>query len=303
MLGYLKELDLEGIEITTQGAEALIKILPSLKMLENLTLGEIDLDSKSETGLFQALKRLKYLTELNLKWVKITPDGVLALADVLPTLELLKILGLGEIKFNDGSEEYFFRAVGKLKCLKVLLLFCTKITKSGAEVLAQVLPSMLSLEEIILESVTFNNGSEEQLFRGVGKCKYLKGLGISGTEITQEGAVALADALSLLAFFETLILFNIVFVHGSDTKVFNDELIGKLKYLKELHLDYTKISQASTEFLTGILPTLHNLRKFALPNVQNNENETGDEVNDENETPISKLRTAAKRIPGLHVIG
>ena len=302
-LKCLKELYLECIKITPQGAEALIDILASLKMLENLTFGVIDLDRERETGLFQALKRLKYLTELNLKSFKITSGGALALADVLPSLKLLEILDLGEIEFNKESEGKLFLAVEKLKRLQKLSLRRTKITNNGAGVLAQVLPCLLWLEVITLESVTFNEGSEEQLFRGVGKCKYLKELSIYDTKITQKGAVALANALSSLVFLENLVLTWIVFVHGSDTKLFNDELKGKLKYLKELRLSATKISQASTEFLTGVLPTLHNLRKFSLPSVKSSKNKTGDEGNDENETPTSKLRTAAKRIHGLYVYG
>ena len=271
-LKYLKELNLGCIKITPQGAEALIDILASLKMLENLTFGVIDLDSERETGLFQALKRLKYLTGLNLKWFKITSGGALALADVLPSLKLLEILDLGEIEFNKESEGKLFLAVEKLKRLQELSLLGTKITNNGAGVLAQVIPCLLWLEVITLESVKFNKGSEEQLFRGVGKCKYLKELSIYDSKITQKGAVALADALSSLMLLEKLVLNTIVFVHGSDTKLFNNELKGKLKYLKELYLYKTKISQHSTEFLADVLPTLHNLRKYASPNVQNNEN-------------------------------
>ena len=281
-LKYLKVLDLCSIKITQQGVVTLINMLPSLKMLESLTFSEIDLDSESETGLFQALERLKYLTELNLEWVKITPDGALALADVLPTLELLKILRLGENEFNEKSNEQLFLAVKKLKHLQELWLWRTKITNNGAGVLAQVLPCLLSLEQITLRSVKFNEGSEEQLFRGVANCKYLKKLSIYDTKITRKSAVALADALSSLTFLEQLALCSIVFVHGSDTKLFNDELNGKLKYLKKLSLYKTKVSQDSIEFLTGVLPTLYNLREFTLPKVQNNENETGDEMSDEN---------------------
>ena len=92
---------------------------------------------------------------------------------------------------------------------------------------------MLSSEEITLRSVTFNKGSEEQLFYGVGKCKYLKELSIYNTKITPKGAVALAEALSSLTLLENLVLNTMVFVHVSDTKLFNDELNRKLKYLKE----------------------------------------------------------------------
>ena len=302
-LKYLRELKLKCIKITPQSVVTMIKVLQSLKMLEILTLGEVDLDSENETGLFQALKGLKYLTYLNLEWVKITPEGALALADVLPTLKLLKILRLGENEFNEESDKKLFLAVEKLKRLQELWLRRTKITNNGARVLAQVLPCLLSLEQITLSSVKFNQGSEEQLFRGVGKCKYLKELSICDSKITQKGAVALAEALSSLVFLENLVLNRIVFVHGSDTKLFNDELKGKLKYLKELILCVTKISQESTEFLTGVLPTLHNLRKFTLPSVKSSKNKTGDKGNDENETPISKLKTAAKRIHGLYVYG
>ena len=312
-LKYLKNLNLYRTTITPLGVEALIKILPSLQLLENLVFGKINFGSDSEVRLFYALGKLLYLKNLDVSEINITPPGAEALAQVLPSLQLLESLWLGKIEFSQGmnQDKQLFGAVGKLKYLKELNLCYSKITETGARALSDVFPSLHWLEEIILKHIEFDEGSETQMFHALGKLKCLKKLKIIVIKSTQTGAVALAEAFSSLQLLEELTLHTIDFDNESDTQLFH--AVGKLKYLKHLCLYKTKITQASAKIITKVLPTLRNLRMFGLPIIQssenetddeeNDENETDDEENDENKTPLSKLRTAAQRIPGLYIYG
>ena len=300
-LKYLKHLDLLYAKITPLGVEALIKILPSLQLLENLVFGKINFDSGSEARLFQAVGKLLYLKFLFVSLITITPPGAEALAQVLPSLQLLETLNLGEIEFSQGKDpgRQLFHAVGKLKYLRILHLWRTKITETHTMALADVLPSLHWLEQIYLEVIKFDEGSETQMFHALGKLKCLKKLGIYKIRITQTDAEALAKAFSSLQLLEVLLLEKIDFDNEIDTNLFH--AVKKLKYLKTLSLRYTKITQASAKILTKVLPTLLNLRAFRLPIIQSDESETDDEENDKNETPLSKLRAAAQRIRGLYI--
>ena len=296
-LKYLKDLNLLHTKITPLGVEALIKILPSLQLLENLVFGEINFDSDSEVRLFYAVGKLLYLENLGVAEINVTRPGAEALAQVLPSLQLLESLWLGEIEFSQGmnQDKQLFGAVGKLKYLKKLDLSHSKITETGASALADVFPSLHWLEEIILEYIEFDEGSEKQVFHALGKLRYLQKLKIYNIKITQSGAKALVEAFSSLQLLEELALGEIDFDNEIDTQLFH--AIEKLKYLKFLSLRHTKITQASAKILTKVLPTLRNLRELMLPIIQSSENET----DDENETPLSKLRTAAGHIPGLEI--
>ena len=307
-LKYLKALNLFDAKISPLGVESFIKILPKLSLLENLVFGKNKFDSGREAEQLHAVGKLKYLKILDVSANRITPPGAVALAKILPSMKLLEQLLLGDIEFNEESEKQLFLALGKLKYLKELHLWRTKITINGAKALADVLPSLYLLKEINLRIIKFDKGSEEQLFHALGGSKYLKTLYIYKTKITLAGAKALAEAFSSLKLLEELVLAEIVFDDESDTQVFH--AVEKLKYLKKLDLRETKITQASVEILTNVLPTFRNLKKFGLPIIQssenetddeeNDENETDDEENDENETVLSRLKTAAKRIPGLY---
>ena len=298
-LKYLKDLNLFHTEITPLGA--LIEILPSLQLLENLAFGVINFDSGTEVQLFHAVGKLLYLKNLNVRKITITPPGAEALAQVLPSLQLLESLRLGEIEFSQGMDpdKQLFGAVGKLKYLKKLILFDSKITETGVRALADVFPSLHWLEKICIEGMKFSEGSEKQMFYALGKLRYLRKLKIFILKITQTGAIALAEAFSSLQLLEKLVLDEIDFDNESDTQVL--PAVEKLKYLKTLDLDDTKITRASAKILTEILPTLRYLKTFWLPIIQSNENETDDEENDVNKTVLSKLRTAAERIPGLEI--
>ena len=307
-LKYLRALRFFDAKISPLGVESFIKILPKLSLLENLLFGNNNFESGSKAEQLHAVGKLKYLKILNVSLNTITPSGAVALAEILPSMKLLEQLELGEIEFNEGSEKQLFLALGKLRYLRKLRLWRTKITINGAKALADVLPALYLLEKINLRVVKFDKGSEEQLFHALGESKYLKTLNIFKTKITPAGAKALSEAFSSLKLLEKLVLGEIVFDNESDTQVFH--AVEKLKYLKKLYLRKTKITQACAEILTNVLPTLGNLRKFMLPTIQSNENETDDDENDENETDdeehdenetaLSRLKAAARRIPGLY---
>ena len=175
-LKYLKELNLRNTSITRTGVEALADVLPSLKLLEKLVLGEIDCDDECQKQVFAALGKLKYLKELNLRNTSITRTGVEALADVLPSLKLLEKLVLGEIDCDDECQKQVFAALGKLKYLKELNLRNTSITRTGAEALAHVLPSLHCLEK--LPCIFFENEGDQQLFTALRSLRFFKELSL-----------------------------------------------------------------------------------------------------------------------------
>ena len=250
-LKYLKKLHLSGTHITQTGVEALVNVL-QLLLLEKLELEEISFDDECQKQLFAAIKKMKYLKELNFHYTRITQTGAESLADVLPSLQLLEKLKLQCIDFDDGCQKQLFAALGNLKYLKELNLYQTDITQTGAEALAGVLPSLQLLEKLVLKTIYLDDEHQKQLFAALGKLKYLKVLNLCETDITQIGAEALADVLPSLQLLEKLVLRRIQFDDGS--QVF--AALGKLKYLKKLHLSGTHITQTGVEALVNVLQLL-----------------------------------------------
>ena len=194
-LKYLKELHLGGSMITQTGAVILAEVLPSLQLLEKLMLRNIEFDDECQKHLFHAVGKLKYLKELDFRFFKITQTGAVTLAEVLPSLQLLEKLMLDDIGFDDECQKHLFHAVGKLKYLKELDFRFFKITQTGAVTLAEVLPSLHLLEKLMLDDIGFDDECQKHLFHAVGKLKYLKELVLGWSEITQTGAVTLAEVL------------------------------------------------------------------------------------------------------------
>jgi hypothetical protein len=63
-----------------------------------------------------------------------------------------------------------------LKYLKELDIGKFRITQTGAVTLAEVLPSLQLLENLVLGSIGFDDECQKHLFHAVGKLKYLKEL-------------------------------------------------------------------------------------------------------------------------------
>jgi Leucine-rich repeat (LRR) protein len=274
-LKYLKEFTLHFSNISQTGAEVLAGELPALKLLEKVKLLFVHFDNGSEKLLCIALTSLKYLKELDLAMTKISQTGAVALSKLLPALQLLEKLVLGEIDFDNGSEKQLFDAVGKLKRLKKFYLG-TKITQTGAITLAEVLPSLQLLEKLVLTIIDFDNGSNEQFLDSVGKLGYLKKLYLQFSEITQTGIKALTKVLGSLQLLEKLLLGHIHFYNDDENEIESKFFyaLGNLRYLKELGLWSTYITQTGIVVLAEVLPSLQLLEKLVLGNIDfDNESE------------------------------
>ena len=262
-LRYLKELDLSHREIAKTGADAFAEVLSSLHLLGKLVMHGIDDDNETQEQLFHAVGKLRYLKELYLWYTKITKTGADALAKVLSLLQLLEKLVLAEIDVENEGQKQLFLAVGKLRYLKELDLSYTKITETGAVAFAEVLSSLHLLEKLVMCRIDDDNEAQKQLFHAVGKLRYLKKLDLRGTKITETGAVTLANVLPSLHLLEKLWLVYIDLYNAGQTQLFH--AIGKLRYLKELNLACTTITEAGADALARILSSLYLLEKLLLP--------------------------------------
>ena len=264
-LKYLKELYLKFFCGSETSAEALVEVLPSLQLVETLVL-ELDPENKYDNScdkqLFGTLGNLKYLKELYLKGFNITETSAVTLAEVLPSLHLLEKLVLEfqtDIDFDNSCYKQLFAALGKLTYLKEI---GTDITQTGAESLAEVLPSLQLLEVLKLRTIVFDDGGGKQLFDALGKLKYLKNLELRGILSTGASVANFAEALASLHCLEKLSLRSMFFVNGEDQQIF--AAIESLRFLNELDLYLCNITQAGATTLISVLPKLHNLKYIKI---------------------------------------
>ena len=252
---YLRELQLVKICISKNGAEAFVRILPSLHLLKKLVLEEIQFARGCGEQLFPALGNLKYLEELHLVKANIDTE---ALACVLPSLKLLEKLVLVR-NYYDECNEQLFSALGNLEYLKELHVDGTGITNTDAKALVRVLPSLQLLEKLKLGRTGPEDKSDEQLLPAIENLKYLKELHIGQIFLTALETEALARVLPSLQFLEKLVL-------GKIYKLYDRQLFASLEnlhYLKELDLGKTFITKIGEEALARVLPSLK-LEKLVL---------------------------------------
>ena len=93
----------------------------------------------------------------------------------------------------------------------------------------------------MLGKIDLDGGCQKQLFLALGKLKYLKELNLCKTDITQTDVEALAGVLPSLQLLEKLVFGEIDFDDECKKQLF--AALGKLKYLKELNLCKTGITQ------------------------------------------------------------
>ena len=259
----LKKLVLRGIRVDNK--KAFFDMLSCLSVLEEIVFPEFVIDF-SDTECVNVLQSLVYLKNLDLSQTTIRSE---ALADVLPTLQLLERFVLGSLLewfVLSSLKRQMYLAVGKLKYLKELDLFRSRVDEFSAMALAEALPSLQLLEILVLGDVKFlNEGSMERLFLAVGKLKYLKKLSLSYYhEDGSTDLVPLTEVLPSLQFLEELTLKGLRFDDGNGTQLFH--AIGKLQYLKKISLFYGEYGSNDLVTLTKVLPSLQFLEELTLIN-------------------------------------
>ena len=264
-LRYLKEFSYCR-EIKNTDIEALAPALSSLPLLETLRLSICNLSNGGYVRLYDAISKLAYLRKLELK-ISHDNNEAETLAMVLPSLELLEELTLHLWKVNrldSEHEKQMFAAIGKSRYLKKLYYYCPSKSCTNVAAFCEMLTSLRLLETLELWEFKSKNGSEKkELFIAVGKLKHLKELTLD-TKITRTNVKALANkALPSLQILENLTLRDIYGIN----KCQGEELltaVGKLKYLKKLHLTWQKMTETNVDALVRALASLQVLEELTL---------------------------------------
>ena len=282
-LGYLKEFSYSW-EIKNADIEAFAHALSSLPLLKTVSFLTYNLSNGGYARLCDAISKLAYLRKLELNIYRGNNDAE-TLAMVLPSLELLEELTLEWWTTNRIDSEYekqMFAGIGKSRYLKKLCYYCPSKGCSNVGAFCEMLSSLRLLEKLWLSRFECKNESEKrELFIAFGKLKHLKTLNFSfHTKITQTNVNALAKALPSLQILENLKLGDIYDINKCQC----EELlaaVGKLKYLKKLHLTWQKMTETNVDALVRALASLHVLEELTLDVNFYCNHECDDDCNDE----------------------
>ena len=283
-LRYVRSLDMGSIKIHEHIKTDLARVLPSLQLLEKLKLkfpSSFESGVKSPNELLVAFGKLKYLKELSIvscRSKRVSDRD--ALAEVLPSLQLLEKLEL-DFSFEPDGCKQLFTALGKLRYLKEFSCISNSygkfIPQACIVAFSHALSSLQLLEKLTLRfESSSTNEHIEQLCAVLGDLKYLKKLDIYFMEITNSEAEALTKMLPSLELLEDLKLRTFQGSHQLDSEHKKQlfAAIGKLKYLKKLHLCLRPLIDFDNEAFAKMLSSLRLLEKLNIKRIDISQSET-----------------------------
>uniref|UniRef100_A0A8C8D4C3 NACHT domain-containing protein n=1 Tax=Oncorhynchus tshawytscha TaxID=74940 RepID=A0A8C8D4C3_ONCTS len=144
----MEELELEGMRISDNGVEELIKHLPTWTGLRKISLSENEIGTKGSVSISKALISMKYLTKIHL-----TSIGTSELAGLADSLAHCVCAEDVSFAWNDCGDDVAVKLAEVLpQCQKLrrLDLESNSISTIGAEALARSLQSCPSVEVIRL---------------------------------------------------------------------------------------------------------------------------------------------------------
>ena len=255
-LNKLKYLNLSGNPI--DGDRIFFDSLFSPSTLEEVILGDIIHGEK----LFNSMIPLKdQLRKLHLGEMELRPLDIEALAAMLSSFLYLEELVLTNVHVVYGScLREIFKAIGKMRKIRKLVLRGVEV--DNEEAFFDMLSHLSVLEEIVFPRIEIDD-SFSGCFNVLPTLVYLKSLDLSQTSIDY---AAVADVLPSLKLLERLVLNECNFDARSDIQLFH--AVGKLKYLKELKIEYGPLeffTELGVMVLAKVLPSLYLLEKLELP--------------------------------------
>ncbi len=271
----LRKLHLSKMKLRSCDVEALATLLESLpfpRLLQELVLTDVDVADTECEKIFRAIKSLKNLRKLDLSGIRINDKQTFF--DMLTSLSFLEEIVFPCILIHDDAMKAFLNSLESLKYLKNLDIHHLRIYETETDALADVLPFLHLLEKLVLGDIDFRKEGQKQLFHAVGQLRYLKELNLGRIVVAKTGADALAEMLSSMHLLEKLVFMGTDVDNEAQKQLFH--AVGKLRYLKELDLCYTKITETGAVALARVLLTLHLLEKLVMHgiNVENQAKKT-----------------------------
>ena len=252
-LKRLKYLNLSGNRMDVEVLYDTVFLPP---MIEELIFSDVIHGEK----LFASMTPLQHLRILHLSEMRLRPCDVEALAAMLPSFPLLEDLVLSKVV---GAEcDKIFSAIKSLKNIKKIDL--TGIQIRGGNVFAEMLLSLLSLEELVLANTNVTDSEYNAIFSAIKSLTKLRKLDLTGTNIPDVNSFA--EMLSSILQLKELVLANI---HPTNIHPGVYYKIKCLKTLRKLNLgspmDITN-TDTKKAFL-NMLPSLRFLEDIVFPHI------------------------------------
>ncbi|XP_015246720.1 PREDICTED: protein phosphatase 1 regulatory subunit 37-like isoform X1 [Cyprinodon variegatus] len=193
----LSRLDACNVSLVDYRVQSLSKALLTSR-LKVLHLTNAQLSGKSLFTLVQALKANRALQELHLSNNQLNSyQDAMQLGDLLRYNNTLQKLELSNNALADGGLEELCEGLSRqTKGVKGLILKNNHITQRGMKYLAKILPGLKALEVLDLGNNLLGNEGIQIIREPLMLNSSVLHLGLAQTNITCEGAVALAEFLA-----------------------------------------------------------------------------------------------------------
>jgi Ran GTPase-activating protein (RanGAP) involved in mRNA processing and transport len=204
----LKILVLSAVELTTEGARALVPALKELSSsLEVLDLGSNDLGPEGVKALMPGLCELKGLLNLNVSSNDLGPDGMKALVPGLCELKGLQKLNVSSNAIGPDGMKALVPGLCELKGLQKLNVSSNAIGPDGASELAIAMTAFWNLQELRLGNNDLGSDGARYLANPIKrKASTLKVLCMRCNGMGNQGLAALTMAIRDLECLEMLCL-------------------------------------------------------------------------------------------------
>ena len=261
-LQSLRRLRLSNMKLRACDVEMLSAVLLSVPQLEELCLPGADIvvpDGDCEK-LLGSIKTLSNIKKIDLSSIKLAHDR--ALADLLTCKSLLFLeeLILTDMKIEQMDGERLFSAIKLLKHLRKLNLGGVRV--HNVKAMFDMLSYLPILEELVFPLVIMSGDCINGYLNAPESLSCLKSLDLRGIKSLKPLAEALTRVLRSVQLLEKLALGKICCDDESEKRVF--DAIGKLKYLKEFHVDDCFVDEANEAVLAEPLSSLQVLEKLGL---------------------------------------
>ena len=269
----LQKLDISYNDLTTSGANQIVRALQNLRTLQSFAINNCKIRDNAGRIIAAAINLNPQLVELNISWNALTGIGTTKIIQSLTNINHLQVLKAAGCGLTEKEADELASILSDKVSLKELDLSWNELKAEGINVVIKALCTVVSLEVLKIDNCIITDKAANVIATNLPKHQALTELDISHNDFTPSGVSIVVKSLKALSNLTVLKISNCILDEGSSIEI-GDAISNNsgLTHFELYHSHFT--TTGATLFCQTISNRISMLQTLKLVNCSITDNES-----------------------------
>ena len=261
----LQKLDISYNDLTTNGANLIMRALQNLRTLQSFAINNCKIRDNAGRFIAAAITLNPQLVELNISWNALTGIGTTSIIQSLTNSNHLQVLKAAGCGLTEREADELATVLSDKASLKELDLSWNELKAEGINVVIKALCTIVSLEVLKIDNCNITDKAANVIATNLAKHHALTELDVSHNDFTPTGVSIVVKSLKMLSNLTVLKISNCILDERSSIDI-GDAISnnGDLSHFELYHSHFT--TTGATLFCQKISNRINLLHTLKLVN-------------------------------------